>query len=327
MSNALLPSARELEWEKVEAYSMQGERDGKSPVHVEELCCSGEVTQFPERMGEGCEGIGHDAAAMTGSAPASLDAIIKLQSGEDRVKRVGYDVIDDHDNYISDHKCIVATQQLGRTVFSIFSYNVEGLCRKTEDDQMFQSRMDLFSKKMPGLIKTGFIMCLQEVALQKPGSLKKAKDTLDKIKHVFSKKISDATYKSDDYTGAIFYDASVWSLLETLEIKREGSEKRSNAYRFSCSDGEIWVVNVHLKALLSTAVPKKLQFVWNPDDIHSKELSDILRKVEIHNVEFKAPVYMCGDYNNPGDKTDMIVRALQAPAPVETKRGNWFSWI
>ena len=86
-------------------------------------------------------------------------------------------------------------------------------------------------------------------------------------------------------------------------------------------------MNVHLKALLSTALPKMLQFGGNPDDIHSKELSDILRKVETHNVEFKVPVYMCGDYNNPGDKTDMIVRALQAPAPVESIRGNWFSWI
>jgi len=310
-------------WAKLELPVIEFKRDGKPTVHIEELCCSGADTQFPERMGGGCEGIGHDAAAMSGSAPASLDAIIKLHSGEDSVKSVGYEVIDDDPEYISDHKCIVATQQLADTVFSIFSYNVEGLCRKAKIDPTFSTRMNRFYKKMTPRVNKGFIMCLQEVALQKPGSLENAIDTLGKIHEVFLKQVPEAKYRSDGYTGAIFYDGSVWDLRETLEIKREKSEKRSNAYRFGCSTGEIWVVNVHLKALLSTAVPKMFQFVCDPGDIHSKELSNILRTVESNNDEFKAPIYLCGDYNNPVDKTNLIICALESPVPAAATGWLW----
>ena len=297
------------DWTMILLPKMELKRGGKV-IYIEELCCGGVKTQFPERRGEGCEGPGHDIAAMSGS-PASLDAIIKMYSGEDSIKRKGYEIIDDGPNYISDHKCIVASQQLGSTEFCIFSYNIEGLCRKTNNDNMFYKRMNRFYKKMSG-VKKGFIMCLQEVALQKPESLENTIDTLDRIKADFAKKIPRAVYQTDGYTGAIFYDSSVWVLLQTLEIRREGSEKRSNAYKFKCSDGEIWVANIHLKALLSTS-SKLLQFVCNPGDTHTKELSNIIKKVEAKNDGFKTPVYMCGDYNNPADKTDLLMCALESP--------------
>ena len=59
---------------------------------------------------------------------------------------------------------------------------------------------------------------------------------------------------SDDFTGGIFYDSSIWYLFNKVEIPRDESkpgEKKSNFYLFKhikILNLNIGIVNIHLKA-------------------------------------------------------------------------------
>ena len=293
-------------------------------VNISELCCYNEITQYSNRMGEGCEDSLHDIASKY-STESSLDAIIKVcknGSEKDIFDENKYEIIDDIEGYTYDHKCIKARlESKSKGIdFDLMSFNIEGLCRKPGNHSMFRKRLNNFCKTIDKKIRNGFILCIQELSLQNDESLKFADNTISLLTKNFLKKFPDVKSSADGYTGCVYYDSSVWTLRNTIDIERSGSKKKSNAYHFTCEGGEIWVVNVHLKALLSTCTPGFCR-IYDPDNIHTKELNNILNKVNEKNENFEVPVYLCGDYNNPSsDKQVLIKNSLL----YKKKQGNWF---
>ena len=287
-------------------------------IEVSMLCCYDEPTQYSKRMGAGCEDFQHDAIAYY-DISASLDAIVKVSakgSLNDKFEYTSYKVIPSGDDYVSDHDAVKAVIQCDNQKYDLISYKLEGLCRKTISDPMFFERLQRFQSKILDNVSPGFIMCCQEMVLQQPESLAQLADTEKKVLDTLSDKFRKVKSINDGFTGCIFYDALTWIHKETLEIGREGSKKKSNAYRFSSALGDVWVVNVHLKALKSTSIPAKFR-LKDPNERHAKELKNILDTVERSNRDFNVPVFLCGDYNNPMDKLVLFEQAFLHKPPVE----------
>ena len=298
-------------------------------VNISELCCYNGITQYSNRMGEGCEDSLHDIASKY-SSESSLDAIIKVcKNGteKDIFDENKYEIIDDIEGYASDHKCIKASlQNKSKGIdFDLMSYNIEGLCKKPGNNLMFRKRLNNFYKTIGKKIRNGFILCIQELSLQQDESLKLAHETISLLTKDLKKNFPGVKSSTDGYTGCVCYDSSVWTLRNIIDIERTGSKKKSNAYHFTCEGGEIWVINIHLKALLSTCSPKFCR-IYDPDNIHAEELNNILNKVNEENKNFEVPVYLCGDYNNPSNDKELLIKnSLLYEKKQEKWFGGWFN--
>lgn len=291
----------------------------KGKTEVSMLCCYDVPTQYSKRMGAGCEDMQHDAISYY-DISASLDAIVKVcekGSPNDKFAYKSYKVIPGGDDYVSDHDAVKAVVHCDNQKYDLISYNLEGLCRKTVSDPQFFERLQRFQRKILKNVEPGFIMCCQEMVLQQTESLSQLADTEKKVLDILSDKFMKVKSINDGFTGCVFYDATTWIHKETIEIGRAGSKKKSNAYRFSCALGDIWVVNVHLKALKSTSIPAQFR-LKDPNTRHAAELKNILDNVEKSNPNFNIPVFLCGDYNNPMDKLVLFEKAFLHEPLVES---------
>ena len=311
---------------------------GRYQLKVSEICCLDTPTQFSTRMKD-CESISHTAASKIETS-SSLDAVIKLinqKSKFDLFETLNYKILkpENKDDYVSDHdgvrvrlktKNLISHNTLdirSTLTFNLVSFNLEGLCRKTTNDPMFKSRLEKLQKILSSDVGYGFIMVCQEIVLQKI----KSQDELliengNEIKKRLSNRRVNLKFNSDGFTGGIFYDSNVWDLEKTVEIKREGSDKKSNAYLLSLkSNGDkLWIVNIHLKAIMSAQSPTRANFMTSlmyyagietSDRTHSSELNNIINMVEKNNKQFKYPVYFCGDYNTSTNKTDLFQMTME----------------
>lgn len=307
---------------------------GTYQIKATEICCLDTHTQFSKRMKD-CESLSHTAASKIETS-SSLDAVIKLikqNSKFDLFETINYEILrpKHEDDYVSDHDGVKVRLKSENLIshprthlsFNLVSFNLEGLCRKTSDDPMFKSRLAKLKNILHSHVDHGFLMVCQEIVLQKI----KSQDTLleengKMIKNVISNNKVKLNFESDGFTGGIFYDSNVWNLEKTLEIKREGSNKKSNAYLLSLkSNGDkLWVVNIHLKAIMTAQSPIRPNFMTSlmhyagietSDRIHSTELNNIIKTVENNNKRFKYPVYFCGDYNTSTNKSQLFQMTVE----------------
>ena len=286
-----------------------------------------------------CESFYHTVASNIESS-SSLDAVIKLinQNSEfDLFETINYEILkpEREADYVSDHdgvKVRLKTRNLishptldirTNLSFNLVSFNLEGLCRKTPDDIMFKSRLEKLKNILKSHVNYGFLMVCQEIVLQKIKSQDKLlKENGEMIKNKITNNRVKLNFESDGFTGGIFYDSNVWNLEKTIEIKREGSNKKSNAYLLSLkSNGDkLYLVNIHLKAIMSAQSPTRPNFmtslmyyagVETSDRIHSTELDNIIKTVEKSNKQFKYPVYFCGDYNTSTNKSNLFQMTIE----------------
>ena len=316
----------------------------RTQLRLHQLCCFGEKTQYPDRM-KTCESIGHTIMSKLGLPPTSLDAVIKLindKSKLDLFETLNYNILTpkNADNYVSDHdavrirlKTILHPYMKKQLTFNLVSFNLEGLCRKNEQDPMFSDRLNKLQDIIKSSVSHGFIMLCQEVVLQlsdKKTQLELLEKNGEKIREILSNDKVNLKFKSDEYTSGVFYDSNVWKLEKTIEIKRRMSDKRSNAYLLSSEFGKLWLVNIHLKAKKRANIPsrslearstnlldlsslasyigiKKSDIGFESSDVtHTEELLNIINKVNEHNANLNVPVYLCGDYNTITDKEDLF---------------------
>lgn len=307
-------------------------------VNATEICCLDTHTQFSKRM-RNCESLSHTAASKIETS-SSLDAVIKVinQNSEfDLFKTINYEILKPKqaDDYASDHDGVKVRLQTKNLIphprldfrsnfsFNLVSFNLEGLCRQKGNYTIFQERLKNLKNILTPIVDSGFIMVCQEIVLQKIDSQDEILEENGKtIKTNISNDKVKLNFKSDGFTGGIFYDSNVWKLEKTVEIKREGSNKKSNAYLLSLkSNGDkLWVVNIHLKAIMSAQTPTRSNFMTNlmyytgvetSDRKHSNELNNIINTVEKHNRRFKYPVYFCGDYNTSTNKSNLFRMTME----------------
>lgn len=117
----------------------------------------------------------------------------------------------------------------------------------------------------------------------------------------------------------MIYDEKAWALVNTEEIRRQNDDnKRSNAYLMHHKQGKfsIWIVNIHLKAFGGMSD----FFAENPerDNTHVTELGNIIGRLLMTATEpgavpdtSKPPIYLCGDFNNPKSKLDLVQSAVR----------------
>jgi hypothetical protein len=293
-------------------------------IKITQLCCD-ESTQFASRMAH-CEDPGtfkpHTLAAygswITGIQDGtSLDGIVKIDATNINVSENIHHI--QKINYISDHNGIVLNLNISPINFNIISFNLEGLCRRYPEmnktkynDNEFNRRLELLQIHLIDYVKVGAIIACQELALQLykdnlPLQNALLDDSGKKILNELLKFNPNLQFESDTYTGGIYYDKSIWTVM-SLSIPRLTSKgfanKFSNAYLFTHKNIQLWVVNIHLKA-------PDLTTTWTTiTEAHKLELSNIINT--IYNNNFKIPIYLCGDYNNIGNKKDLIVDAIKS---------------
>jgi hypothetical protein len=119
---------------------------------------------------------------------------------------------------------------------------------------------------------------------------------------------------TDGFTGCMIFDQTQWTLISEIETRRlevigpnKGSQlgKVSNAYLMQSRHAtfSVWIVNVHLKAMDFGTKSDVIEYA------HTEELREILDRVAKANEDL-FPVYLCGDYNNGGDKGQLVHSAL-----------------
>ena len=287
----------------------------------------------------GCEDLQHDAAAGWAMAAersglpiwqSSLDGIVRISHRDGPYVAIEtHQIITRDHNFISDHNAVSVSVEVTSSPgvqFNIITHNIEGLCAE-------KSRAISVRRLLPiwyeGHIKPGTLMVFQELALQKhkkdatmqeqflEGNLRKL---LDALKGQATG--CDMRGVTDKYTGCMIYDANAWDLVHTAEIRRPvtgDDNKRSNAYQMQHKQGNfsIWLVNIHLKAFGGISD----FFEENPtrDNAHVDELRNIIeRLVTLMGGDesgavldtSKTPIYLCGDFNNPKSKLDLVQSAV-----------------
>ncbi len=291
-------------------------------ITVTELCCEDTPTQHRENMAS-CEDTTHDAMARIGGQE-SLDGIVLVTNKRNRsdVRLAGGVSIygSTPGNIISDHDCIKAPIAFGALRFPLVTHNVEGLCDADLYQATHQDRKANHRRLMNDIAESGMIMCFQELALKGEATTRKAEENGSGILRALAadKPEIPTQIVFDDYTGGVIYDSSHWMLYDTITIRRpdpKDQKKKSNAYLFvSIQDNakRIWVVNIHLKALMGTYFSSYMPFGFcDPNSTHVPELKNILEHVHRRNANFDIPVFLIGDYNSTCAKDDLVTKALR----------------
>jgi hypothetical protein len=310
--------------------------------NVTKVCCdeATQKTQFAYRMAH-CEDKLHTAAASLGSVvtfvtglqfDGSLDGVVRLSYGQEAFEETP-EIIKHwkskrEEDYISDHDAVnvdvaVTLRDAKVCTFNILTHNLEGLCG---GNPTYTKRADYVKSRLPTwhkeYVRAGTLMVVQELVLQFKSDLPKQMTLLDEHLKLLLSALNNGAVGNeaqfvgvtDGFTGCIIYDEKAWGLLETVETKRlevlgtnKGQRlgKVSNAYLMKSkhADFRVWIVNVHLKAI-DFGRPD-----YERDYAHTEELKDILDNVADAN-RGRFPVYLCGDYNNAGDKWQLVRSAL-----------------
>jgi hypothetical protein len=318
--------------------SKEKESPNSSPVNpsetiiIQKRCCD-RPTQFPSRM-VNCEGTGHSTAAglsylasFLTNQDSNLDAIIEIRNGktvynEPNFERVEY--LDNENPYISDHNGIVLYLSTNHMVFNIISSNLEGLCRQTKNDS--HNRINMITNYFKDVIQKGSILVCQEIVLQKLAKTKLSMDEewVDVVGNEILSKLKSINdnlfFLSDNYTGGIFYDSSVWKLEKTINISRLYDKKLwakfSNAYLFHCISTKcvFWVVNIHLKAFAPGSFEHSRDLLNSNKYVnkaHIIELEHIIAQLLLESNYSRIPIYLCGDYNNNSSKDILVKEAIE----------------
>jgi hypothetical protein len=291
---------------------------GSNDIQIDLICCGGEKTVFPVRV-KGCEAATEHQilrlASKVVALESSYDAIVKIVNNSAKnpnlkIESTNMQVIN-KENHMSDHNAIVTNLVNPDTKFNfnLLSFNMEGLCDRNYFPDEFGKRLKLLEEHISESVTPGFIMPCQELVLQKDTS--KLNDTgviifRELNRYLESKSgLTGINFISDGFTGGIFYDSSIWNLIDILEIPRDIKkplEKKSNFYLFNYRKNKnlnIGIVNIHLKAPTPGAY-------FNLVEKQRLELQNILMKVNSLNPGFAVPVYLCGDYNNNSNKAEQI---------------------
>lgn len=293
---------------------------------MQQVCCTDD-TQFATRMAH-CEDPSHTIAGYiacvgeycpTSIFQASLDGIVRISFSKKNFIPAGEGIqyIGDADNYISDHNGINLVVDLRRPQrplarFNVISHNLEGLCYRQDKKDRYYQVLDLLTNYFEPYVTSGTVMILQELALQlhkkNPARqqiiLNRNMETVLTHLRGLNPKLTGIT---DGYTGGIIYDSSYWDIIRELKISRQGSPKFSNAYLMKFllyPELHVWFVNIHLKAFGSSLSSQK-----SINNAHTTELANILDTVFSNNEE-GYPVYLCGDFNNPSVKYQLVIQAL-----------------
>ena len=291
-------------------------------ITVTELCCEDIPTQHRANMAD-CEDTSHDAMARIGGQD-SLDGIVVVANKRSQhdVRLAGQVSIygSTPDNIISDHDCIKAPIAFGELRFPLVTHNVEGLCDGEVYSDTHASRKANHRRLMNDIAEPGMIMCFQELALKGADTGRKAQENGAAVLKALAqdKRELPMQIAFDEYTGGVMYDSSYWMLYDTITIRRpnpKDRQKKSNAYLFVSIqdiDKRMWVVNVHLKALMGTYFNSYMPFsLCDPDATHVPELKNILEHVHGRNANFETPVFLVGDYNSTCAKDDLVTKALR----------------
>ena len=176
------------------------------------------------------------------------------------------------------------------------------------------------------VIQKGSILVCQEIVLQKLAKLKLSMDEewVDVVGNDILSKLKSINdnlfFLSDNYTGGIFYDSSVWKLEKTINISRLYDKKLwakfSNAYLFHCISTKcvFWVVNIHLKAFAPGSIEHTKDLLNTNKYVnraHIIELEHIIAQLLLESNYSRIPIYLCGDYNNNSSKDILVKEAIE----------------
>jgi hypothetical protein len=328
---AVAPAAADLNPALAQAPALA---EQKYEPEVIEVCCGTDITQVTERM-HGCEDYEHDIAAnyaywkrlATGKAlQSSLDGIVRVSHrGGPYVANERSQIIIKEPDFISDHNAVRVnvdvTWASAQWHFNIITHNLEGMCAKMSRAERVRQLLNTWYL---GHIQRGTLMVIQELALQEHKTdakkqsafLNENKDTLLSALRAEADAGCDLQCETDGYTGCMVYDASAWEHVHTEQIRRPGdANKKSNAYLMKHKEGgfEIWLVNVHLKAFGGLY---DILFSENRerDEAHVGELRNIIDTLmrSEHGDLKVTPIYLCGDFNNPKSKRNLVKLAVDA---------------
>jgi len=253
----------------------------------------------------------------------NIDGVVKITYGSKKFIPNSESVtfMGDDAGYISDHNGVdlaVDARRPGREAayFNIITHNLEGLCYRSDPKKL--DRFRYVEQQLPAYfkdhVKPGTIMLIQELALQNhKKDTQRQKHLLEQNMTLLMDKLKSLNPNmagvDDGYTGALFYDREFWTPINSVQVRRQDSNKYSNGYLMQFNaypELMIWVVNIHLKAygtsIKSTAVVNRA---------HVNELSDIIKAVLSENTKDEYPIYLCGDFNNGTVKAELIMEALR----------------
>ena len=203
------------------------------------------------------------------------------------------------DRPVSDHYLIkgyfLIKDYKYETLIKLGSLNLEGLCYKhnLESKERQKELTKLLNKNDLDII------CFQELSLKSDEN--NGWHNRKKNIEILQNNLPNFNLLGDNYTSKIGYDKYSWKLLEVLDIRRMGKEKKkSNAYKLeSLKNGvKIIVVNIHLKA-------------WAFNSYRISELEYIFNQVKAFSLNFTIPVFLVGDFNDDLKNIEYIIKGFK----------------
>ena len=284
-----------------------------------------EPTHYPQRMSN-CEDTGHNAVAFFAKRapsvlpPRIIDATVLIKKSDDDAMSLTEPTVvslpeetiprqcNENDNqchFLPDHNPHYATLSMNRSSIKIVGWNIEGCCassyrRSTEIEDYVCSVL----KKL-----NAHIICIQEVILKADLNNKNIYTTrLDKIKNYLNrnqKKKKKWDYKSDGYTGAIFFKSCCFFTVQNVKVI-DGIVKPDIRpilyidFKIANTDKLCRVYNIHLVAK-ETPIDKlnETKYPLQKPRYHFAEMLRLIHLTELKEFLTQGNyVIFCGDHND-----------------------------
>ena len=283
-----------------------------------------EPTHYPQRMSK-CEDTGHNAVAFFAKRapsvlpPRIIDATVLIKKSDDDAMSLTEPTVvslpeetiprqcNENDNqchFLPDHNPHYATLSMNGSSIKIVGWNIEGCCassykRSTEIEHYVCSVL----KKL-----NAHIICIQEVILKADLNNNNIYTTrLDNIKNYLNRnqKKKKWDYKSDGYTGAIFFKSCCFFTVQNVKVI-DGIVKPDIRpilyidFKIANTDKLCRVYNIHLVAK-ETPIDK-LNETKYPLQKPRYHFAEMLRLIHLTKLkEFLTQgnyVIFCGDHND-----------------------------
>jgi len=238
-------------------------------------CCS-VPTQFPKIMAQ-CEDTAHDVAARLGR-PTSIDAVFTCnKKGKDPPAVSDVTV---HPP-IYDHAAVQCTVD-GVTMLA---WNLEGLCDAAYNAKVSAARKAQAVAFFTALDSLPQVLLFQELYLR--SNMPKADAAKETVRSLLGGRVDQYYVYYDGFTGCTCV-ATELGYQKPKFIPRPNEPNKKSAV---VKAGDLYVVNVHLKAI---------QMSVRGTQLHLEEVGNILRNVQAEVAQ--CPVVFIGDHNTTDPK-------------------------
>ena len=243
--------------------------------YFKQWCCKG-ATQFPKLMAQ-CEDQAHDVAARLGS-PSSIDAVFTC-SKDPTVPAVTDLKIHAP---IYDHTAVQCTVNGVR----ILTWNLEGLCDAAYNAQVSAARKAQAAAFFNAMESLPQVLLFQELYLR--SNMPKEDVAKETVRSLLGDRVDQYYVYYAGFTGCTCVATELGSPKPKFIPRPNEPNKKSAVVKA----GDLYVVNVHLKAI---------QMSVRGTQLHLEEVGNILRNVQAEVQQ--CPVVFLGDHNTPDPKS------------------------